>query len=67
MYCFRVPHNTICLLIPDVCQTFIDTYSAEVLAFLITQAEGQEVAQQIGARWNFQSALEAIDGKHIAK
>lgn len=67
MYGFRVPHNTICLLISEVCQTFIDAYSAEAIAFLITQDEWREVAQQFGARWNFHNALGAIDGTHIAK
>jgi hypothetical protein len=32
MYSFRVPHNTICLLIPDVCQAIIDAYSDEVIS-----------------------------------
>lgn len=66
MYGFRVPLNTICLLIPDVCQAFTDAYSAEIMAFLITQDEWREVAR-FGARWKFHNALGAIDGKHIAK
>lgn len=66
MYGFRVPHNTICLLIPDVCRAVIDAYSAQVIACPTTQDEWLEVAQQFGARWIFHNALGAIDGKHIA-
>lgn len=41
--------------------------SAEAKAFLITQDEWREVAQQFGTRWNFHNAIGAFDGKRIAK
>ena len=70
MYGFRMPHNTIYLLIPEVCEAIIQEYSDEVISCPTTQDEWREVAQQFGAqfgaRWNFHHALGAIDGKHIS-
>ena len=66
MYGFRVPHNTISLFIPEVCEAIIDEYSDEMISCPTTQEEWREVAQQFGTRWNFHHALGAIDGKHIA-
>ena len=50
MYGFRVPHNTISLLIPEVCEAIIQEYSDEVISCSPTPDEWREVAQQFGAR-----------------
>ncbi|KAK3106532.1 hypothetical protein FSP39_022055 [Pinctada imbricata] len=62
----RVPHNTISMMIPDVCQAIIFEYGDEVIACPRTQEEWRKVAKEFGTRWNFHHALGAIDGKHIA-
>ena len=66
MYGFSVPHNTISLLVPEVCQAIIDEYADEVLKCPVTPDEWREVSEQFKNRWNFQHTLAAIDGKHIA-
>ena len=66
MYGFRVPHNTISLMIPQVYQAIIDEYTDEVISCPTSQHEWNQVAEHFGSRWNFHHALGAIDGKHIA-
>ncbi|XP_052720345.1 uncharacterized protein LOC128191988 [Crassostrea angulata] len=65
-YSFRVAHNTIALLIPEVCQAMIDEYQNEVFAFPTNQEEWREVAQKFGEIWNFYHTCGALDGKHVA-
>ena len=66
VYSFRVPHNTIALLVMEVCQAIVDEFSQEVFTFPSTPEEWREVAQGFGRRWNFHHACGALDGKHIA-
>lgn len=66
MYGFRVPHNTISLIVPEVFRTIIVEYADEVIVTPITQEEWLEVAQEFSSRWNFHHALGALDGKNIA-
>ncbi|CAH1274671.1 Hypp5362 [Branchiostoma lanceolatum] len=60
---FRVPHNTISLFIPEVCQAIIAEYQHEVFKFPQTADEWREVAEEFGRRWNFHHACGVIDGK----
>jgi len=63
-YSFHATHNTISLLIPEVCQAIIDKY--EVFAFPTNPDEWREVAQKYDERWNFHHTCGALDGKHVA-
>ena len=66
MYGFRVPHNTISIIVREVCQAIIDEYTNEVIKTPTTEHEWLEVAEEFSTRWNFHHALGALDGKHIA-
>ena len=49
MYRFRVAHNTISLVVHNVCQAIIEEYVEEVKACPATPEEGQEIAKQFGS------------------
>ena len=65
-FAFRVPHNTISLLVKEVCEAIIAEYANKVVSFPATPEEWRLVAEKFGARWTFNHALGALDGKHIA-
>ncbi|XP_060607325.1 uncharacterized protein LOC132759552 [Ruditapes philippinarum] len=53
---FRIPSNTMLMIVPEVCQAFIDEYAAE----------RKEIANEFLRRWNFPHVCGALDGKHVA-
>ena len=66
MYAWRVPYNTICLFIPEVCNAIVEAYTDKVIACPKTPQEWQLIADQFAKRWNFHNCVGAIDGKHVA-
>lgn len=64
-FSFRVPHNTISLFVPEVCNAIIEEYGGELVSMPTTEAGWREVSERFGARWNFHHTVGAIDGKHI--
>ena len=66
MFQFRVPHNTISLLVPEVCQAILDEYEDEVFNCPTTPDGWRAIAELFSSRWNFHHCCGAIDGKHIA-
>lgn len=66
MYGFRVPHNTISKLIPEVCEAIIAEYAEEVIEGPTTEQQWRAISQQFSRRWQFEHCLGALDGKHIA-
>lgn len=66
MYSFRVPHNTLSRVIPEVSEAIIEEFAAEVIESPTTEAQWRHIAQQFSTRWNFHHCLGALDGKHIA-
>ena len=64
-YGWRVPHNTISLLIPKVCQAIIDEYKDEVMKCPTTPEEWRAISDKFAERWNFPHACGALDGKHV--
>lgn len=66
MYAFRVAHNTISLVIREVCQAIIDEYGEEVVHCPDSPEEWLEVAESFSECWNFPHAIGALDGKHVA-
>ena len=66
MYGFRVAHNTISLIIREVCEAIIAEYSEELLTCPSTPEEWRKVAELFFSRWNFPHCVGAIDGKHVA-
>ena len=65
-FSYRVPHNTISLLLKEVTEAIIEEYAQEVVSFPTTQQEWHDIGELFGSRWNFHHALGALDGKHIA-
>jgi hypothetical protein len=65
-FSFRVPHNTISLFVPEVCEAIISELADKVVVTPSTPDEWREVSDKFEARWNFWHSCGAIDGKHIA-
>ena len=65
-YEFRVAHNTICGIIPEVCNAILEEFKDECIQPPSTKEAWKAVADGYAHRWNFHHCLGAIDGKHIA-
>lgn len=63
---FRVPHNTISLLVREVCNAIFQEYRQQVWKVPSSPEEWRTIAEGFSTRWNFHNCLGAIDGKHIA-
>lgn len=66
MYGFRVAHNTISKLIPEVCEAIIAEFAPEYVKCPMTTEEWKDISKNFSDRWNFHHCLGALDGKHIA-
>ena len=65
-YGWRVPHNTISLLIPNVCQAITDEYTKdEVMKCSTTPGEWRAISDKFAERWKFPNACGALHGKHV--
>ncbi len=62
---FRVPHNSVSIIIREVCQAIMDEYSEELIKCPTTEEEWREVANGFSRKWQFHHALGALDGKHV--
>ena len=65
-YAWRVPSNTISLIVREVCQAIIDEYADELMNTPTTEAGWREISAEWYRRWNFPHVIGAIDGKHVA-
>ena len=65
-FAFRVPHNTISLFVPKVCQAIVDEYLVEQMSTPTTPDEWRQVVNRFSTRWNYHHCCGAIDGKHVA-
>ena len=65
-YGFRVAHNTISSIIPEVCGAIFSEYQDELLTFPTTPDQSKEKATQFSRHWNFHHTTVALDGKHVA-
>lgn len=63
---FCVAHNTLSVMIREVCDAVAAEYQAEVFKLPRTPAGWKQVADGFSQRWNFEHCLGAIDGKHVA-
>jgi len=63
---WRCAHNTISLVVREVCRAIVAEFSGEVINCPQTPDGWKQVAAKFGDRWNFPHALGALDGKHIA-
>ena len=62
---FRVAHNTISILVPQVCSSIVAEYKDEVLVLPSTSDAWREVASGFSRRWNYHHCCGAVDGKHV--
>ncbi|XP_050697643.1 putative nuclease HARBI1 [Eriocheir sinensis] len=65
-YGWRVPHNTICIVVREVCEAIVEEFHDELLKPPQNAAEWRTVTNDWMSRWNFPHVIGAIDGKHIA-
>ena len=65
-YAWRVPHNTISLVVREVCYAILEEYAEEQLSPPTTEEGWLELSEAWYRRWNFPHVIGAIDGKHVA-
>lgn len=65
-YGWRVPHNTISLVVTEVCEAIVKEFSQEAMPFPSSGDDWKDIADGFQRRWNFPHTLGALDGKHIA-
>lgn len=63
---FRVPHNSISILVREVSEAIYQEYKEQVWTRPHTPEEWKEVEQGFANRWNFHHCVGALDGKHVA-
>ena len=65
-FAWRVPHNTISLMVREVYNATTDKYMDEVLVCPTTPEGWRTIADKFYERWNFPHTCGALDGKHVA-
>ena len=65
-FSWRMPHNTISVIVREVCAAIQAEYMDELLPCPTTPQEWLQVADLYHRRWNFPHVLGAVDGKHVA-
>ena len=63
---WRVPANSISIIVREVCQAIVDEYLDELLTCPSTEAGWREKSDDWYLKWNFPHTIGAIDGKHVA-
>ncbi|KAG0724484.1 putative nuclease HARBI1 [Chionoecetes opilio] len=65
-YGWRVPHNTISIVVREVCMAIVDEYREELLKPPQNDEDWRQITDNWMRRWNFPHVIGAIDGKHVA-
>ena len=65
-YSWRVAHNTISLIVREVCQAIFDEYGADVMSVPTEEEKWLQISDRFLKRWNFPNTLGALDGKHVS-
>ncbi|CAH1248880.1 HARBI1 [Branchiostoma lanceolatum] len=65
-FAWRVPHNTISVIVPQVCEAIIAEYMDQVMVCPSTPNQWHQIADRFLQKWNFPHTCGAIDGKHVA-
>ena len=65
-YGWRVPENTLSVVVREVCQAICDEYADEVMTAPSNPDAWRQLACGFYKRWNFPHCVAAIDGKHVA-
>jgi hypothetical protein len=64
-FSWRVPHNTISIVVREVCQAINDKYLDELMTCPTTPEAWLEIPGQFMQRWKFPHTCGALDGKHL--
>ena len=65
-YAWRVPANTLSVIIREVCNAIIEEYTDELMTPPCDSDEWKAIADHFMQRWHFPHCCGALDGKHIA-
>ncbi|XP_048238779.1 uncharacterized protein LOC125376958 isoform X2 [Haliotis rufescens] len=65
-YLYRVPSNTICTFVPEVCQGIYEALQPEYAKVPSTQDEWKSIVTDFEDKWQFPNCFGAMDGKHFA-
>ena len=65
-YAWRVPPNTISIVVREVCEAIVDEFAEEQMRPPTTEDGWRQIADDWYRRWNFPHVIGAIDGKHVA-
>lgn len=65
-YAWRVPYNSISIIVREVCEAIVAEYREELMATPTTEAGWRQIAADWYQRWNFPHVIGAVDGKHVA-
>lgn len=65
-YGWRVPENTLSVVVREVCQAICEEYADEVMTAPSTPDGWRQLSDGFYWRWNFPHCVAAIDGKHVA-
>ena len=66
MYAFQVPHNTISILVREVCEVIVAVYAEEVIPTPTTPEAWRTVTEGLRDSWQIPHCIGALDGKHVA-
>ncbi len=66
MYGFRVAHNSIVPIVPQVCEAIVAEFGPELLSCPQTEEGWLSVAKDFSDKWQLHHCLGALDGKHVA-
>ena len=65
-YAWRIPPNTISVVVTEVCQAIVAEYLDEQMTPPSTEEEWKALSDAWYKRWNFPHVVGAVDGKHVA-
>ena len=65
-YSWRVPENTLSVVVKEVCNAICEEYVDDFMTATSTTEEWTQLADDFLRKWNFSNYVAAIDGKHIA-
>jgi len=65
-YAWRVPHNTISVVVREVCEAIVEEYTEETMTTPTTEQGWRALSDEWYHCWQFPNTIGAIDGKHVA-
>ena len=63
---YRVPGNTISLIVKEVCKAIVAEFKDEVIQCHTTTQEWRDIDDAFYKKWNVPHAIGALDEKHVA-